>query len=55
MGVVTALVCPRCGAEYPAGPLFDGCPACRRGGLGVNLWPRYDETAVARAVIWAGE
>jgi len=53
MGVVTALVCPRCGAEYPAGPLFDGCPACRRGGLGVNLWPRYDETAVARTFIRA--
>jgi len=53
MGVVTALVCPRCGAEYPAGPLFDGCPACRRGGRGVNLWPRYDETAVARTFIRA--
>ena len=53
MGVVTALVCPRCGAEYPPGPLFDGCPACRRGGLGVNLWPRYDETAVARTFIRA--
>ena len=53
MGVVTALVCPRCGAEYPPGPLFVGCPACRRGGLGVNLWPRYDETAVARTFIRA--
>jgi threonine synthase len=50
MGVVTGLSCPRCGAEYPAGPLFDGCPACRRAGLGVNLWPRYDDGAVARSL-----
>jgi threonine synthase len=50
MGVVIGLTCPRCGAEYGAGPLFDGCPACRRAGLGVNLWPRYDETAVARTL-----
>jgi threonine synthase len=50
MGVVTGLTCPRCRAEYPAEPLFDGCPACRRAGLGVNLWPRYDETVVARAL-----
>ena len=50
MGVIVGLACPRCGAEYAAGPLFDGCPACRRAGLGVNLWPRYDEAAVARAL-----
>ena len=53
MGVVTARVCPRCGAEYPPGPLFDGCPACRRGGLGVNLGPRDAESAVARTFIRA--
>jgi threonine synthase len=50
MGVVVGLTCPRCRAEYAAEPLFDGCPACRRAGLGVNLWPRYDEAAVARAL-----
>jgi len=50
MGVVLGLICPRCGAEYAAGPLFDGCPACRHAGLGVNLWPRYDEAAVARTL-----
>jgi threonine synthase len=50
MGVVTGLTCPRCRAGYPAGPLFDGCPACRQTGLGVNLWPRYDEAVVARTL-----
>jgi threonine synthase len=50
MGVVVGLTCPRCRAEYGAEPLFDGCPACRRAGLGVNLWPRYDEAAVARTL-----
>src|SRR4029450_13692867 len=50
MDLVIGLICPRCKAEYAAGPLFDGCPACRRTGLGVNLWPRYDEAAVARAL-----
>ena len=50
MGVVVGLTCPRCRADYAAEPLFDGCPACRRAGLGVNLWPRYDEDAVARAL-----
>jgi threonine synthase len=50
MGVVIGLSCPRCKAEYDAGPLFDGCPACRRVGLGVNLWPRYDEAVVARSL-----
>lgn len=50
MGVVIGLTCPRCGAEYAAEPLFDGCPACRHAGLGVNLWPRYDEAAVARTL-----
>jgi threonine synthase len=50
MGLVIGLICPRCKAEYAAGPLFDGCPACRRAGLGVNLWPRYDEAAVARTL-----
>jgi threonine synthase len=50
MGVVTGLTCPRCGAEYGAEPLFDGCPACRKAGLGVNLWPRYDEATVARSL-----
>jgi threonine synthase len=49
VGRVVGLTCPRCRAEYAAGPLFDGCPGCRRAGLGVNLWPRYDEDAVARA------
>ena len=50
MGVVIGLTCPRCGAEYGAEPLFDGCPACRHAGLGVNLWPRYDEAAVGRTL-----
>jgi threonine synthase len=50
MGVAIGLTCPRCKAEYAAGPLFDGCPACRRTGLGVNLWPRYDEAVVARTL-----
>ena len=50
MGVIVGLTCPRCRAEYAAEPLFDGCPACRRAGLGVNLWPCYDEAAVARAL-----
>jgi threonine synthase len=50
MGVVISLICPRCEAEYAPGPLFDGCPACRRAGLGVNLWPRYDEAAVGRTL-----
>src|SRR5262249_35017515 len=54
MGTVIGLECPRCGATYAAGPLFDGCPACRRAGLGVNLWPRYDEAAVARLLTRAG-
>jgi threonine synthase len=48
MGVAVGLTCPRCGSEFPAGPLHDGCPACRRAGLGVNLWPRYDEAEVAQ-------
>src|SRR5262245_48856234 len=50
MGVVIGLVCPRCKSEYAAGHLFEGCPACRRAGLGVNLWPRYDEAGVARSL-----
>jgi len=50
MGLVIGLTCPRCGAEYAADPLFDGCSACRQAGLGVNLWPYYDETAVARTL-----
>jgi threonine synthase len=50
MGVVIGLVCPRCTAEYEPGPLLDGCPACRVAGRGVNLWPRYDEAAVARTL-----
>ncbi len=50
MGVVIGLTCPRCGAGYAPEPRFDGCPACRHAGLGVNLWPRYDETAVARTL-----
>jgi threonine synthase len=50
VGEVTGLVCPRCHAQYPPGPLFDGCPACRRAGLGVNLWPSYDEAAVTRTL-----
>jgi threonine synthase len=50
VGVVIGLVCPRCKAEYAAGPLFEGCSACRRAGLGVNLWPRYDEATVARTL-----
>jgi threonine synthase len=50
MGVVIGLSCPRCASEFAAGPLFEGCPECRRGGLGVNLWPRYDEAAVARTL-----
>jgi threonine synthase len=50
MGVVTGLTCPRCGADYRAELLVDGCPACRRAGLGVNLWPRYDDVGVARTL-----
>src|SRR5262245_51239104 len=50
MGFVTGLSCPRCGAGYAAEPLFDGCPACRRAGLGVNLWPRYDGAVVAKTL-----
>src|SRR5436309_2676872 len=50
MGLVIGLTCPRCRAEYAADPLFDGCSACRQAGLGVNLWPYYDETAVARTL-----
>jgi threonine synthase len=54
MGAVVGLICPRCGAEYGAEPLFDGCPACRQAGLGVNLWPSYDEAVVARTFTRAG-
>lgn len=50
MGVVTGLRCPRCDAEYPPTPQFDGCPACRGRGLGVNLWPVYDDEAVAKTL-----
>jgi threonine synthase len=50
VGVAIGLTCPRCGAEYAAEPRWDGCPACRPAGLGVNLWPRYDEAAVARTL-----
>jgi threonine synthase len=50
MGVVVGLICPRCRTEYAAEPLFDGCPACRRAGLGVNLWPQYDEACAARTL-----
>lgn len=53
MGGVTVLRCPRCLADYAATPLLDGsllegCPTCRRTGLGVNLWPIYDEETVAQ-------
>ncbi len=44
------LRCFRCGATYPPGPLWGGCPACAAAGKPSNLHCVYDYPAVARAL-----
>lgn len=39
---LAGLACPRCGARFPVGPRFGGCPRCE---IPVNLVPAYDEAA----------
>lgn len=46
MGTVRALGCIRCGAEYPVGPIFTGCPACAEAGSPSNLTPLLDYSAI---------
>jgi threonine synthase len=36
------LVCVRCGAEYPVGPMSAGCPACRTETFASSVTPTYD-------------
>jgi threonine synthase len=48
MGRPTGLQCIRCGAEYPAGKMFKGCPACLDVGHPANLLVRYDYEAIRR-------
>ena len=42
MGEVVALECHRCGATYPPGRQWAGCPACAAAGKPSNLICRYD-------------
>jgi threonine synthase len=42
----TGLRCIRCGARYPAGRLFKGCPACLEQGHPANLAVEYDYAAI---------
>src|SRR3954452_284513 len=42
------LRCFRCGATYPPGPLWGGCPACAAAGLPSNLHCVYDYAAIGR-------
>jgi threonine synthase len=44
------LRCFRCGATYPPGPLWGGCPACAAAGKPSNLYCVYDYPAVTRAL-----
>lgn len=48
--LLTGLACLRCGAAYPAGNMFEGCPACRAAGHVSNVTPTYDDAAVARSL-----
>ncbi len=55
MGYPTGLRCIRCGAEYPVGPLFKGCPRCLAEGHPANLsvlhdYPRVRATLNPRAL-----
>ena len=47
---VTGLECTHCGHEFPADPMFEGCPSCRREDFAANLRVRYDRRKQARAV-----
>lgn len=48
MAEVELLRCINCGREYPVGPRFDGCPACREQGTPSNLTAVYDYAALRR-------
>jgi threonine synthase len=50
MTAARGLQCIRCAAEYPLGPMFSGCPACRARGRLANLTPIYDYAAVRESV-----
>jgi threonine synthase len=47
---LAGLRCFRCGATYPPGPLWGGCPACAAAGKPSNLYCVYDYPAVARVL-----
>ncbi|MBM3263579.1 MAG: pyridoxal-phosphate dependent enzyme [candidate division Zixibacteria bacterium] len=47
---VLGLSCTRCNAQYPIGPLFYGCPACHKKGLGGALTVVYDYPAIAKTL-----
>jgi threonine synthase len=48
MGRPTGLRCIRCGAQYVAGNLFKGCPACLGQGHPANLLVEYDYQEIRR-------
>src|SRR5262249_51757121 len=43
------LRCTHCGAEYGLGPLWEGCPACRRDDFVYPLEVEYDTSLQAEA------
>ncbi|MBT5872306.1 MAG: pyridoxal-phosphate dependent enzyme [Candidatus Latescibacteria bacterium] len=44
----TGLICTVCGAEYPMGPMFHGCPSCQETGTVGALTVTYDYDAIRR-------
>ena len=47
---VLGLACTQCQAEYPNGPMFDGCPDCSKKGNVGALSVAYDYDAIARSL-----
>ena len=47
---VLGLACTQCQAEYPIGPMFDGCPDCSKKGNVGALSVAYDYDAIARSL-----
>lgn len=50
MTYATGLRCVNCGAAFPLGPMFEGCPACRESGFVANLTVDYDYAAIAQSL-----
>lgn len=50
MDYATGLRCVNCGATYPLGPMFEGCPACRERDFVANLAVDYDYAAIAASL-----